>query len=61
MQRAALEAISKAVSLIKKGQLKRADLGHGMVAYKVPSNNPDKYIIRIDIKIKEEKPYADRA
>ena len=59
MQRAALEAISKAVSLIKKGQLKRADLGHGMVAYKVPSNNPDKYIIRIDIKIKEAKPNAD--
>lgn len=61
MQRASLEAISKAVSLIKKGQLKRADLGHGMVAYKVPSSNPDKYIIRIDIKIKEEKPNADRA
>lgn len=60
MQRADLEAISKAVSLIKKGQLKRADLGHGMVAYKVPSSNPDKYIIRVDIKIKEEKPNADR-
>ena len=56
MQRTALEAISKAVSLIKKGQLKRADLGHGMVAYKVPSNNPDKYIIRVDIKVKEGKP-----
>lgn len=56
MTRAALEAISKAVSLIKKGELKRADLGHGMVAYRVPSNNPDKYIIRIDIKIKEAKP-----
>jgi hypothetical protein len=52
MQRTTLEAISKAVSLIKKGQLKRADLGHGMVAYKVPSSNPDKYIIRIDIKMK---------
>ena len=60
MQRADLEAISKAVSLIKKGQLKRADLGHGMVAYKVPSNSPDKYIIRIDIKIKEAKPNDDR-
>ena len=51
MTRAALEAISKAVSLIKKGSLKRADLGHGMVAYKVPSSSPDKYIIRIDIKM----------
>lgn len=61
MTKAALEAINKAVSLIKKGQLKRADLGHGMVAYKVPSNNPDKYIIRVDIKIntKEAKPDAD--
>lgn len=56
MTRAALEAISKAVSLIKKGELKRADLGHGMVAYKVPSNNPDKYIIRVDIKVREGKP-----
>lgn len=55
MNRAALEAISKAVSLIKAGELKRADLGHGMVAYKVPSNNPDKYIIRVDIKIAKEK------
>lgn len=55
MTRAALEAISKAVSLIKKGELKRADLGHGMVAYRVPSNNPDKYIIRIDIKVRGEK------
>lgn len=55
MNRAALEAISKAVSLIKTGKLKRADLGHGMVAYKVPSNNPDKYIIRVDIKIAKEK------
>lgn len=56
MTRAALEAISKAVSLIKKGELKRADLGHGMVAYRVPSNNPDKYIIRVDIKVRGGKP-----
>jgi hypothetical protein len=56
MTRAALEAISKAVSLIKKGELKRADLGHGMVAYRVPSNNPGKYIIRVDIKVREGKP-----
>ena len=55
MNRAALEAISKAVSLIKAGELKRADLGLGLVAYKVPSNNPDKYIIRVDIKIAKEK------
>lgn len=62
MNRALLESMNKAVSLIKRGKLKRADLGHGAVAYKVPSNNPDKYIIRIDIKInKEEKPDADRA
>ena len=51
MTRADIEAISKAVSLIQKGELKRADLGHGMVAYRVPSNNPDKYIIRVDIKM----------
>ena len=61
MNRAATDAISKAVGLIKRGKLKRADLGHGMVAYKVSSNNSDKYIIRIDIKVnKEVEPNADR-
>ena len=56
MTKAALDAINKAVSLIKKGELKRADLGHGMLAYKVPSSNPDKYIIRVDIKVREGEP-----
>lgn len=56
MTRAALEAISKAVSLIKKGELKRADLGHGMVAYRVPSNNPDDVLVRVDIKVREVHP-----
>lgn len=56
MTKAALDAINKAVSLIKRGELKRADLGHGMVAYKVPSNNPDKYVIRVDIKVREGNP-----
>ncbi len=59
MTRAELEAINKAVSLIKKGTIKRADIGHGMVAYKVPSNNPNKYIVRVDIKVKEEEANVD--
>lgn len=48
-----LEAISKAYHLIKDGVCKRVDLGAGMAIYKVPSNNPDKYTIRLDIKVHE--------
>lgn len=49
-----LEAIKRAYHLIRKGGCSRIDLGCGMIMYKVPSNNPSKYTIRLDIKIKEE-------
>lgn len=49
-----LEAIKRAYELIRAGNCTRIDLGCGMVVYKVPSNNPSKYIIRLDIKVKEE-------
>lgn len=44
-------AISNAISLIQEGICTRVDLGHSMIIYKVPSNNPDKYTIRLDIKM----------
>lgn len=46
-----LEAINKAYHLIKDGGCSRVDIGCGMVIYKVPSNNPNKYTIRLDIKV----------
>lgn len=60
MTKGLLVAIDKAVSAIKRGELKRADLGRGAVAYKVPSSDPNKYIIRIDLKM-GGKPNADRS
>lgn len=49
-----LEAIKRAYALIKEGRFNRIDLGCGMVMYKVPSNNPRKYTVRLDIKVEEE-------
>lgn len=46
-----LKAASRAISLIQEGTCNRVDLGHGMIIYKVPSNNPNKYTIRLDIKM----------
>lgn len=48
------EAIKRAYALIKEGCFNRIDLGCGMVMYKVPSNNPRKYTVRLDIKVEEE-------
>lgn len=45
------KAASKAISLIQEGTCSRVDLGHGIIVYKVPSNNPNKYTIRLDIKM----------
>ena len=49
-----LEAISKAVNAIQQGMFNRVSLGTNTTVYKVPSNNPDKYTIRIDIKVAKE-------
>lgn len=50
-----LRAVDTACALIKEGVCNRVDLGCGMVIYKVPSNNPNKYTIRLDIKINKEE------
>lgn len=49
-----LEAIKKAYTMIRKGYCTRVDLGLGSSVYKVPSNNPNKYTIRVDLKVNEE-------
>ena len=46
-----LKAIQTAVNMINQGLFNRADIGDGIIAYKVPSSNPNKYVIRIDIQI----------
>lgn len=51
---AADEAIKNAIQSIKRGEAKRVDIGLDVSVYKVPSQNPNKYTIRIDIKVKED-------
>lgn len=46
-------AIGNAIDSIVKGECKKVEISTEIIIYKVPSQNPDKYIIRIDIK--EEK------
>ena len=48
------KAIAKAIQTIKRGEAKRVDIGLDVSVYKVPSQNPNKYTIRIDIKVKED-------
>lgn len=49
-----LTSLVNAVDLLRKSDTKRVDLGHNTIVYKVPSNHPKKYIIRIDMKFNEE-------
>lgn len=51
LSKADLKSIGKAFDLIAEGTSTRVDLGCGMTMYKVPSNNPKKYTIRLDIKM----------
>lgn len=46
-------AIGNAIDLIVSGQAQRCEISNQVKVYKVPSGNPNKYIIRIDVK--EEK------
>lgn len=51
---AGLNSLVRAVKDIQKGLYKRVDLGHGTIMYKIPTNNPKKFTIRIDMKVEEE-------
>jgi hypothetical protein len=50
-----IQVLNRAIAMIKDGSCNRIDLGHGMLIYKVPSNNPKKYTIRLDIKVYEDE------
>ncbi len=50
-----LVSLVNAVDLLRKSAVKQIDLGHGTIAYKVPSDNPKKYTIRIDMKFDESE------
>ena len=49
------KAIGNAINLIVEGHCKKVEISDGVLVYKVPSQNPQKYIIRIDIKEEEVK------
>lgn len=51
---AGLNSLALAVKNIQKDLYKRVDLGHGTIVYKIPTNNPKKFTIRIDMKVEEE-------
>lgn len=50
-----LTTIKTAVNLIRTTDVNRVDVGQGTIVYRVPSNNPRKYTIRVDMKIEEEE------
>lgn len=50
-----LGSLALAINNIMEGKAKRVDLGHGTIVYAVPSNNPKKFTIRIDMKVEEEE------
>lgn len=53
-----LNAIDRAVKSIVDGAVLKAQVTDHIKVYKVPSSNPDKYTVRIDIKVEEQD--ADR-
>lgn len=46
--------LENAIATIKGNLATRLKLSDGTIVYKVPSNNPRKYIIRIDVKVVEK-------
>lgn len=53
-RRTDMEELKNAIEAIKGHWATRLELSDGTIVYKVPSNNPNKYTIRIDIKVVEE-------
>lgn len=49
-----INSLRAAIRMILSGKRRRVDLSHGTIVYKVPSNNPNKYTIRIDMEVEEE-------
>lgn len=49
-----MKVLNTAIEGIREGKFNKVDLGQGVKVYKIPSNNPHKYLIRVDIKVEEE-------
>lgn len=49
------QSLIRAVKTIVSGDAAKVEINDEIKAYKVPSNNPSKYIIRIDIKVQEDE------
>lgn len=47
------ESVYRAVSQIRSGNAKKIQVDNDIKVYKIPSNNPDKYTIRVDIQVRE--------
>lgn len=50
-----LVVIRNAIAQIREFGVKWVDVGNDTIVYKVPSNNPQKYTIRIDMKFNESE------
>lgn len=46
-----INTLMRAIGMISDGKVDRVDLGHGTKAYKVPSHNPNKFLVRVDIDV----------
>lgn len=49
-----LSATLEAIKLITRGNSTKCEVNNRVKVYKVPSNNPNKYTIRVDIKVQED-------
>lgn len=50
-----MKSLGIAINLLLDSGVKKVDLGHDTIVYKVPSNKPGKYTIRIDMSIDESE------
>lgn len=50
-----MESVSTAVNLIMIGSVSKCAVNNRINVYKIPSANPEKYMIRIDIKVNQEE------
>ncbi len=50
-----MESVSAAVNLIMGGVVSKCAVNNRINVYKIPSSNPEKYVIRVDIKVNQEE------
>lgn len=50
-----LEILKRAVKQIRENRAESIDLGHDTLIYKVPTDNPKKYTVRVDMEFDETK------